>query len=74
MDCYNVIIFNASINLIEIFKCGVLQLMQECGPAGLKAAMELLGYKGGLCRSPLPPISDEKVANIKRTLEKDGFL
>jgi len=52
----------------------ILQLMQECGPAGLKAAMELLGYKGGLCRSPLPPISAEKVAKIKRTLENDGFL
>jgi len=51
-----------------------LLLMQECGPAGLKAAMELLGYKGGLCRSPLPPISNEKIAKIKRTLEKDGFL
>jgi len=48
--------------------------MQECGPAGLKAAMELLGYRGGLCRSPLPPITAEKIAKIKLTLEKDGFL
>ncbi|XP_025408389.1 4-hydroxy-2-oxoglutarate aldolase, mitochondrial-like isoform X2 [Sipha flava] len=51
-----------------------LLLMQECGPAGLKAAMELLGYSGGACRSPLPPICDEKVEKIKRTLEEDGFL
>lgn len=48
--------------------------MQECGPAGLKAAMELLGYSGGLCRSPLPPISDQKINKIKTVLEKDGFL
>lgn len=48
--------------------------MQECGPAGLKKAMELFGYSGGSCRSPLPPISDEKVEKIKRVLENDGFL
>jgi len=48
--------------------------MQECGPAGLKAAMDLLGYSGGLCRAPLPPISDKKLKKIKQTLEKDGFL
>lgn len=48
--------------------------MQECGPAGLKAAMELLGYNGGSCRSPLPPISDKQIRKIKSALEKDGFL
>jgi len=48
--------------------------MQECGPAGLKAAMDLMGYSGGLCRAPLPLISNDKVEKIKRTLEKDGFL
>lgn len=48
--------------------------MQECGPAGLKAAMELMGYSGGKCRGPLPPISTEQVEKIKRTLEKEGFL
>lgn len=48
--------------------------MQEYGPAGLKAAMELLGYSGGVCRGPLPPISEEKVQKIKKTLEIDGFL
>lgn len=48
--------------------------MQECGPAGLKIAMEFLGYAGGPCRLPLPPISDDQVQKIKRTLEDDGFL
>lgn len=48
--------------------------MQECGPAGLKAAIELLGYSGGLCRSPISPISVKKLKKIKETLEKDEFL
>ncbi|VVC45025.1 Aldolase-type TIM barrel,DapA-like [Cinara cedri] len=51
-----------------------LLLMQECGPAGLKAAMELLGYRGGACRAPLPPVSAGQVEKIKRAMEKEGFL
>jgi len=48
--------------------------MQECGPAGLKAAMDLLGYSGGVCRRPLPPLRADQARKIKRTLEEDGFL
>ncbi|XP_050540471.1 4-hydroxy-2-oxoglutarate aldolase, mitochondrial-like [Daktulosphaira vitifoliae] len=49
-------------------------LMQECGPAGLKFAMDTLGYQGGPCRSPLPDISIELKHQIKSELERSGFI
>jgi 4-hydroxy-2-oxoglutarate aldolase len=39
------------------------------GIAGLKAAMELVGYVGGDTRRPLPPVSSEGVEQIRQLLQ-----
>jgi 4-hydroxy-2-oxoglutarate aldolase len=42
--------------------------------AGVKAAMDLLGYYGGNPRIPLLPLNDEQKAELKVVLEKEGLL
>lgn len=44
------------------------------GPAGIKAAMDLVGLSGGPPRSPLLPVSDEERALIRSRLETAGLL
>jgi 4-hydroxy-2-oxoglutarate aldolase len=44
------------------------------GVAGVKAAMDFLGYHGGNPRLPLLPLDDEKKAALKVVLEKEGVL
>jgi 4-hydroxy-2-oxoglutarate aldolase len=44
------------------------------GVAGVKAAMDLLGYFGGDPRIPLLPLNDEQKAELKAVLEKEGLL
>ena len=44
------------------------------GVAGIKAAMNLLGYYGGNPRIPLLPLNDEEKAGLKAVLEKEGLL
>ena len=44
------------------------------GVAGVKAAMDLLGYYGGDPRIPLLPLGDEQKAELKSVLEKEGLL
>jgi 4-hydroxy-2-oxoglutarate aldolase len=44
------------------------------GPAGIKAAMDLVGLSGGPPRSPLQPVSDEERAVIRARLETAGLL
>jgi 4-hydroxy-2-oxoglutarate aldolase len=44
------------------------------GVAGVKAAMDLLGYHGGDPRLPLLPLENEKKAALKAVLEKEGVL
>jgi len=43
------------------------------GVAGVKAAMDLVGLKGGRPREPLIPVPDEAVAQIKQALINGGF-
>lgn len=42
--------------------------------AGVKAAMDLLGYYGGSPRIPLLPLNDKQKAELKAVLEKEGLL
>jgi len=42
--------------------------------AGVKAAMDLLGYYGGNPRIPLLPLNDEQKAELKVVFEKEGLL
>jgi 4-hydroxy-2-oxoglutarate aldolase len=44
------------------------------GIAGVKAAMDLLGYFGGDPRLPVLPLSDEEKAELKAVFEKEGLL
>lgn len=44
------------------------------GPAGIKAAMNLVGLKGGAPRSPLLPVSDDELAIVRARLESAGVL
>jgi 4-hydroxy-2-oxoglutarate aldolase len=44
------------------------------GVAGLKAAMDLVGLRGGRPREPLMPASGDAVAQIKQALVSEGFV
>jgi len=44
------------------------------GVTGVKAAMELIGFKGGDPRLPLKPLGAEMIEGIRRCLEENGFL
>jgi len=44
------------------------------GISGLKKAMDLLGYQGGVCRKPLLPISEQNAGIVEEMLRKYGAL
>ena len=44
------------------------------GVAGLKSAMGLLGYFGGLPRKPLQPLASKHIIDLKRILTTAGLL
>jgi 4-hydroxy-2-oxoglutarate aldolase len=44
------------------------------GVSGVKAAMDLAGYTGGLPRRPLLPLDPEARAGLRATLEQEGLL
>jgi 4-hydroxy-2-oxoglutarate aldolase len=44
------------------------------GPAGIKAAMNLVGLEGGVPRAPLLPCDATELAAIERTLRTGGLL
>jgi 4-hydroxy-2-oxoglutarate aldolase len=44
------------------------------GPAGVKAAMTLAGYKGGIPRRPLLPLSEEQCSALRAALEAEGLI
>ncbi|MGI6574791.1 MAG: 4-hydroxy-tetrahydrodipicolinate synthase [bacterium] len=44
------------------------------GPAGLKAAMDMMGYYGGLPRKPILPLTEVQKEELRAILERGGFL
>ena len=75
--------------LHELYKTGNLEEAQKLdvyarqlsknaagnyGVAGVKAAMDLLGYQGGNPRIPVLPMSDEARAELKAVLKKEGLI
>jgi 4-hydroxy-2-oxoglutarate aldolase len=44
------------------------------GVAGLKGALDLLGFYGGPVRAPLQPLSSEEHAMLEKVLSEAGFL
>jgi 4-hydroxy-2-oxoglutarate aldolase len=57
---------------------GLIRLNQSIsgawGVAGVKAAMDLVGLRGGRPREPLMPVPTEAIAQIKQALTNEGFL
>ena len=56
--------------LIEVNRAVTAQY----GVAGLKAAMDMLGFYGGPVRAPLLPLSTHAKASLRKTLEQGGLL
>jgi len=50
------------------------QVIDTHGIVGIKAAMDLMGYKGGFPRSPLLPLVPKKKQDIAHILESIGLL
>lgn len=44
------------------------------GPSGVKAAMELGGFRGGIPRRPLLPLTQTQIEEIRRVLVDEGIL
>jgi 4-hydroxy-2-oxoglutarate aldolase len=44
------------------------------GPSGVKAAMNLAGYRGGIPRRPLLPLTPAQRAELKRVLTEEGLI
>ena len=51
-----------------------MDIAAAMGPAGIKAAMDMVGLAGGAPRSPLQPVSAEERATIQKRLEMAGLL
>jgi 4-hydroxy-2-oxoglutarate aldolase len=44
------------------------------GPSGVKAAMNLAGFKGGIPRRPLLPLTEDQVNALRELLVQEGLL
>jgi 4-hydroxy-2-oxoglutarate aldolase len=44
------------------------------GPAGVKAAMNLAGLKGGIPRRPLLPLTEAQVEELRCVLAEEGLI
>ncbi|HOK47395.1 MAG TPA: dihydrodipicolinate synthase family protein, partial [Bryobacteraceae bacterium] len=44
------------------------------GVSGVKAAMNLAGFRGGIPRRPLLPLTPEQVEEMKRVLREEGLI
>ena len=44
------------------------------GPAGIKAAMDLVGLAGGAPRSPLQPLTSDERATVRARMETAGLI
>ena len=44
------------------------------GAAGIKAALDLMGYEGGVPRQPSTPMSGGEIANLKTAMEEAGII
>lgn len=44
------------------------------GVAGLKAALDMIGYFGGLPRRPMLPATESEKAEVRKALEKLGVV
>uniref|UniRef100_W5LQE8 4-hydroxy-2-oxoglutarate aldolase, mitochondrial n=1 Tax=Astyanax mexicanus TaxID=7994 RepID=W5LQE8_ASTMX len=47
---------------------------RKFGVPALKQAMEWFGYHGGVCRSPLQPLSEVEIKELRTDFSSDGWL
>ncbi|KAM3622747.1 uncharacterized protein V6R79_002754 [Siganus canaliculatus] len=47
---------------------------RKLGIPALKQAMEWFGFQGGACRSPLQPLTEAEVQQLRRDFSSDGWL
>ncbi|MDH3272850.1 MAG: dihydrodipicolinate synthase family protein, partial [Gemmatimonadota bacterium] len=50
------------------------EIVGGMGVPGIKAALDLLGLRGGEPRPPLEPASDQRVSEVRTILERAGLL
>ncbi len=50
------------------------EIVGAIGVPGVKAALDLLGYRGGDPRPPIRPLSPEGKAKVREVLERGGLL
>ncbi|MFC2157538.1 dihydrodipicolinate synthase family protein [Acidobacteriota bacterium] len=58
------------LNLVPLNKA----LIQTMGVAAVKYSMDLLGFKGGSARSPLPGLNDSEKSKLEEILQKLGLI
>ena len=58
------------LKLLDINKTVTLRY----GVAGLKVALDRIGFYGGPVRAPLLPLSDDEKEAVRESLEKAGLL
>ncbi len=67
-----------SYDMARELSLGLIRLNQAIsgtwGVAGVKAAMDIVGLRGGRPREPLMPISTEATDQIRRAIVNEGFL
>ncbi|XP_034988758.2 4-hydroxy-2-oxoglutarate aldolase, mitochondrial isoform X2 [Zootoca vivipara] len=51
-----------------------IAVTSKFGVPGLKQAMEWFGFNGGFCRSPLLPLSEAQVRELRQDLSSNGWL
>ena len=75
-DLYNAILAGKN-ELVEELNAKLVSLNTKVsgafGVAGVKAAMDLVGFAGGLPRRPYKGLSAENLAVLKADLEQSGF-
>ncbi|MDR1626332.1 MAG: dihydrodipicolinate synthase family protein [Spirochaetia bacterium] len=60
--------------LSEVLKSITSRATGKYGVAGVKGAMELLGYRGGEPRVPLLPLGPAELEEVRGVLASEGFL
>lgn len=78
-ECHQIIsnVMKGNLTTAQVIQARVLEADQQIldrGAAGIKAALDILGYEGGAPRLPNPPASAEDRAVIKVAMQKAGLI
>ena len=78
-ECFQIIssVMNGDLATAQAIQARVLEADQQIldrGPAGIKAALDILGYDGGAPRIPNQPVSDEGREVIRAAMKVAGLV